>query len=327
MEGRASMTAPLLQTQHQTSFPSFVLETMLLRHFAKEPDACITEKEIERLGEKHCWARAQIGNTAGFGHAGNKRLALVKAVAEFYERRLMFDLFANEFSLTPRCLQTSNGFAVHLSEAQACANAKLEAIERHLLQISYFRDGWGGFKLFETRQVNDIYLTLLTTKYTISGYQAGMVVARSPRFEGLSFGYFVDRIEYISTSPRWAHAIAEALDKIQPFLNLENAESEVKLRPIEASILDWMTTAHDELEYSSSTDLHCLPEPDLEINVFNLQDRWTLEFPFFGAQCRSENLLPLIVPGRIRENDQKFIAELFLKFQLPAGVPARSPIL
>lgn len=327
MEGRASMTARLLQTQNQPNFPSFVWETLLLRQFAKEPSACVAEKETDRFGNKHCWAKAQTGNIAGFGHAESKRLALVKAVAEFYERRLMYDVFAHEFSLTPRCLQTSNGFAVHLSEEQACANAKLEAVERHLLQISHFRDGWSGFKLFDTRQVNDFSLTLLTTKYTISGYQAGMVMARSPRFKGVSFGYFADRVENISSSPRWSHAIAEAIDKIEPFLSLANADSGIKLQPIEAAILDWMTTPHDEPKYSTSADLRYLPEPDLEIKVFDLQDRWALEFPFFGAFCRSENLLPLIVPGRIQQHDQRLVAELFLKFQLPASVPARSPVL
>ncbi len=321
------MNAALSSPQELNLLPRVVAETMLLRHFAGEAGAFLAEKESHLENEKYFLAQAQIKDLAGFGRGPTKRSAHIKAIAEYYERRFMHEAFSNELSSVPKVLQTSNGFAVHFSEEQAHQAATCEAIERHLLQYSFLKDGWGGFKLTNQRVIGDELLTAVTTKYSINGFRAGMVLATSPRFPGISFGYFADQSHIIESSRRWSHAAFEALDKIEPFISLGESKNSMNLTPIDQGILKWMMEPQENITFPKTGFVQSLPTSSVEVKTFDLSQRWNLDFPLFGAYGHSAGLLPLIVVDRLREDDSKLILDILGRFDLPNRVPERNPVL
>lgn len=320
------MNALLSSSQDLNLIPRFVAETMLLQQFTKEPGAFLIDENGTLEDEKYFLACAQAKEVAGFGRGPTKRLAYVKAIAEFYERRLMYEAFSNELSHIPKSLQTSNGFAVHFSKEDAVQAATNEAIERHLLQYSFLKDGWKGFEYLNKKTIGDESLTYVASKYSINDLRAGMVLTTSKRFPGISFGYFVDQENKIESSPRWTHATHEALDKIEPFLQIVNSQN-LDTKPIEQGILDWMTKPYENLTFSNKESVQALPSLTLETKIFNLSERWGLNFPLFGAYCFSPHLLPLIVVDRLSKSDSVLILDLLKKFNLPLRIPERNPVL
>ena len=309
------------------NLPSIVAETRLLQHFAKEGDAYIFEREGSLNGETYFLTQAQRHKVAGFGRAPTKRKAHVKAVAEFYERRLMHEVFSQEFSHVPRALQTSNGFAIHFSEEQAVLGASLEVIERHLLQYSFFKTGWSGFEFIKKVQIGEETLTFVGSKYSINDLRAGMVLTTSKRFPGISFGYFAGKSDQFATSTRWSHAVFEATDKIEPFLKLAKSNAPQELMPIEQGILNWMMTPHEPPQFVEGGFVQALSNPVMKIETFNLSDRWNLDFPLYGAYSWSEELIPLLIMDRFKEADSELIRGIFDKFDLSSRNPGRNPVL
>lgn len=321
------MGAALSNSKQLSLLPRVVAETKLLRRFAGEAEPFLTEQESYLDNEKYFLASAQSQKIAGFGRGPTKRLALIKAVAEFYERRLMREAYANELSSIPKALQTSNGFAVHFSQKAADEAACNESIERHLLQYSFLKNGWNAFELIGQNTVGENSLTFVASRYSINGLRAGMVLARSKRFPGISFGYFVDQSDKIASSPRWSHAIFEAIDKIEPFLELARSSSDLELMPIEQGILNWMNTSHEEIDFVRGGFSQNLASPRLEIRNFDLAERWGLDFPLFGSYCSSADLLPLLVVDRIDKHESAVIIKTLGAFGLPAILPKRNPVL
>ncbi len=310
-----------------TAPSEFIFETMLIRKFAKEPNPYISEREAAVFGEKYWFSQAQSGRLAGFGRGATRRLSLVKAVSEYYERQLMLEAFNLELKSVPSFRRTSNGFAVHFCEATARANAFRETIERHLLQLTFFKHGWDGFKSFAVHRINDLTIEFATARYSLNGFRAGIVIARHPRFPGVSFGYLAAPVDGFETSARWRHAIHEAVDKIDPYLNLKSLDG---LTSIERAIHDWMMSPV-EIELRDSDDtivqLPTIADDLISYSTFDLQKRWNLEFPLFGAFSQSPKLLPLLIPSRISSEDLSAVAQLLKGFDLPEALPEKNPIL
>lgn len=321
------MTAVQLTANELDPLLRIAAETKLLRHFALEKGAFLSGQECDYENEKYFLAQAQIHSLAGFGRAPTKRLAFIKTIAECYERRLMHEAFKNELSLTPKVLQTSNGFAIHFTPVQAEKAASTEAIERHLLQYSFFKDEWKGFELIDCKNINEEQLSFVLSKYSINGFRAGMVIATSKRFPGASFGYFADQAKRIESSPKWTHAISEALDKIEPFLKHAEQTPISALQPIEQGILRWMSEPSYKMEFCKKGSLQILPEASVETQIFNLSQRWNLDFPLYGAYSCSSHLLPLLVVDRIRSTDRNLITGILNNFGLSSKIPRRNPVL
>ena len=305
----------------------FIFETMLIRKFASEPNPYISEREGTAFGEKYWFSQAQSGTLAGFGRGVTRRQSLVKAVSEYYERRLMLEAFDFELKSIPSFRRTSNGFAVHFCEATARANALREATERHLLQLTFFKHGWDGFRIIAVHRINDLTIQFATSCYSLNGFRAGIVIARGSRFPGVSFGYLAAPVDGFEKSARWQHAIHEAVDKIDPYLNLKSLD---ELTSIERAIHDWMMNPV-EIELRDSDDtivqLPTIADDLISSSTFDLQKRWNLEFPLFAAFSQSRKLLPLLIPSRISSEDHLAVAQLLKGFDLPEALPKKNPIL
>ena len=313
-----------LNLLQSNELPGMVLETLLLNHFAASGK--VLHVTNSRLGQAFYYlAQAGSGNAAGFGRATNRRLACVKAIAEHFERKLMLEAFADDLKKTPLCFQTSNGFAVHFSRDAAELAATKEALERHILQTTYFRDGWSGFyQIGPDVNVDDLRIRKLVSKYRCGNYQAGIVVATSPRFAGASFGYLCEDAPLTSASPRWEHATHEAVDKIEPFLAM-SANEQLGLLPISREILHWLTQPLS-LDPSTEVVTSALSMPNVALKHFDLRTRWGLEFPLWGVLASGDDLMPLIIPGRFA-NDRNRLQALMNLHGLSNLDLARNPIL
>jgi hypothetical protein len=154
-----------------------------------------------------------------------------------------------------------------------------------------------------------------------------MVVVRGDRFPGLSFGYFADYSCGFQDSPRWRHAISEAVDKIDSLLRITQASSDAGLSTIDRAALDWLLNGDVKTEFSNSPSVTALSMPEINFEVYDLADRWNLGFPFYGVFCHSDGLLPLLIPQKIQPHDHSMISDMLMRFGLPATLPERNPVL
>ncbi len=96
----------------------------------------------------------------------------------------------------------------------ACKKARLEAIERHLLLKSFCQFGWKGFSPLKQIQSDEISLQFLISRYKTQDLAAGLIVAQSPKFKGVSFGYTVGALQNVDSADFWQGALFEAVDKL-----------------------------------------------------------------------------------------------------------------
>lgn len=295
-------------------------ENTLLSYFSSMPSAEILD--LSTPGRFHF--RAWDGKHDGFGSSPVRRTAIVKAVSEMLEHRFVLEVFKQELSHIPRWLQTSNGFATHFDETLASRAAMLEAFERHILQMTWFLFGWNGFEELSSYNSKGIRVRFILSKLKCGDFRAGIVIATSQSFPGVSFGYLCDESDQILSSKRWTHAETEAIGKIEPWMDFRNVEVE-SLAPIEKEVHHWLFKTCFDIEFASGggNDPGELPKVYPKIRTFNLSERWHLDFPFFAAYC--DGLLPLLVPARVK--DKNALNETMAAFGIRGRWTGRNPIL
>ena len=152
----------------------------------------IRERYLE-LGQFHYFqfsAQFAAGDsiTTSHGRSEVRKLAALKCVGEFVERRFLDESYRSSDSpgLLPRTLRSSNGWAVHQDGGKAKNTAYREALERHLLLKSFLTYGWSGFRLVEKMETEKMDLFFLTSRFSADGLTAGMVIAKSPIYPGVT---------------------------------------------------------------------------------------------------------------------------------------------
>ncbi len=314
-------------------------QALLLDVFAKDPMSGLIRKE-QNIGnlkffEFTALHKSEVGDTiAGHGQNSDEQLALTKAIAELYERRALKnyfkDLRENYFpknvplTYEHSSLRSSNGWAVHFDHAPAKAAAINEALERHILLLSYLKNGWTGFIKIDEQMVDDIKFTSLISRYECNGMKAGMIIAKSPKQAGVTLGYFSDNTQNIKTSPKWAHALCEAKCQLDGFFDLSVAnfkESNV----VENSILDYLKSPWSEPVFSSDNSIISLPSIILEVQSFDLSENFGV--PLVAANATGDGLFPLFFPQTISAQAKEFLSPLLLENGISMPWPERIPIL
>jgi hypothetical protein len=136
---------------------------------------------------------------SGFGRSTDKKLAATIAVNELLERfvsrsvlqdkrvlapfavtasngKLEFESLQERVQLPTPGFHSSNGWAVHFSAAAAVENAAREALERHILLLSYLKSGWSGFFFDEPVPFAGATLIPGIAKVEAGGFKAGIVL-------------------------------------------------------------------------------------------------------------------------------------------------------
>jgi hypothetical protein len=299
----------------------------VLKYFSQLPGATLSEMTTGPSPEQYSVIQATVGDWVGTGRGESRFLSTLKAVAECFERRFFDEYIEANRKSIPQYKRNSNGFAVHFNPAEAKTSAIREAIERHILQITFLKHGWDGFYLFGSSVKNDLRITQVISKYQVNGYTAGLVLAQSNKFLGVAFGYFCDSAEHLKHSERWFHAEAEAIDKIEPILNLAKANSLNAENSIDREMFRWFFEPFQIPEFKGEFKKHDLPDIDLNVEIFDLQKLWNLDFPFHAAKCDGDKLLPLLIPQQNFPTLDLKLTQLFEIYQIDSGFPQRNPIL
>lgn len=321
----------------------------LLSWFSKQSDCKITYDSFSFSGKNVCRFFANLSSDnslGGFGRSQNEFLAAVKACAEAVERRayqrfihaknlLDLKLVQNQhnFSVEKNPLlssinpsfHNSNGWAVGFTTESAIERAKNEALERHLLLYTFLKDGWNGFYEINRIVLEEVEFVSLISKYSLAGYSAGLGIARTKKFKGVSFGYLCDKTEIIKKSLKWEQAFYESYDYIRVRSILK------EFNPDQGSISQALNFYLEEsFEYSFST-----VEESTELReiftancaVIDLKEKFNLNFPFYAAVVHGGDLLPLFFKKNLDMNGENFLRKKFKDLGLPNSIPERHPIL
>lgn len=271
---------------------------------------------------------------AGHGYALDEREALVKCVAELYERRLMTDFYweinSKGFNKGPslsqfKSFQTSNGWAVHFEGLKAADAAALEALERHILLASYLAFGWRGFTKVDERKSDGIRLVSLVSRYTCNGHRAGLVLSMSDHAPGVTFGYLCDTSERILTSPKWTHALFESLEQLLGYMEIGFDKIPNPSHAVEESVIYHLKAEWTEPAFRSELSTEELPPINPSLRKFDLMDNYNV--PLTGCYASGGGLIPLFFRQTLTHEARLELGKILFQTGLTAAVPERHPVL
>ena len=159
-------TMTLKQLESTLDLPEQVFANDLLSWFVSKNESKVHSDEFTFSGKRIYRFCANFTGTegmSGFGRSQDELTAAVKACAEALERTTYREFIKQNGSLNLQIQQTlsgmkiesndhpkqiapsfqnSNGWAVGFSSSSAIERAKVEALERHLLLLTFIKDGW-----------------------------------------------------------------------------------------------------------------------------------------------------------------------------------------
>lgn len=273
---------------------------------------------------------------AGHGYGISEREALVKCVAELYERRLLTDCYWSAKSkplelddgppsFSFRSFQTSNGWAVHFDGRKAADAAALEALERHILLASYLAFGWRGFTKVDERIHDNVRLVSLVSRYTCNGHRAGMVISKSEQAPGVTFGYLCDTNERILTSPKWTHALFESLEQLLGYLEIGLDKILEPAHPVEESVIYHLKTEWSEPDFYRELSAEELPPVKPSLRKFDLQESYGV--PLTGCYASGGGLIPLFFRQTLTSESRQELEKILSQNGAVATIPERHPVL
>jgi hypothetical protein len=286
-----------------------------------------------------------------YGKDEDRINAAVKCAAETIEREVMSRFFltgmnrtnasiatlskvgivregAAEADLAPLGLRNSNGWAIHRSRDLAESSAIREGLERHLLLKSFIRFGWDGFSLVQKIDAEDATFYLMTSRYSCAGMIAGLVIAKSPLYSGISLGYCCGKLEEIGNADFWKAALYEAADKI---LLLKGRG--IKL----ADDFSWMTSEikrlleepFDTAKLKLQNGVSSIEDSSISFHLksWDVAPELSADIPVFSAFVWGRDLIPLFPTIGLNEEAGSYVRTILSRNALAPLLPERHPII
>ena len=231
-------------------------------------------------------------------------------------------------------LRSSNGWAVHFSPAKAIESAVNEALERHLLYLTYLGFGWDGFDYLPAGSFDQVEMASLFGRVSVAGRRAGIAVSKVAHLPGFAMGYCCDKNETIKSSRSWQQAFFESFETALYY----------KTNPLDGGT--WVQTYGYEILQAYQE--HYLKEPcppwnsitgqerDLlstieqissSVLLFNISRQWNLSFPFYAAFAHGGDLIPLFFKQRLAADEVGVISELLLRHGLSPHITEFHPVI
>lgn len=253
---------------------------------------------------------------AGHGRSADPKIALMKSVCEAIERLVMRNVFMSEglissaeghinnlgeiHDLGPSQLKvpsvglrSSNGWAVGTSVMQATQRAFLEAYERHVLQMSYWRTG-GGF-LTKVKEVpfEDYIVHLFKVPGLAPNVTVVVAAAENPDYSGLAFGHQASFGETLA----FDHVIIEAIQNAEGYRLTKGRSPDTELDRVQHMFMEDSELSSSRLEGRGENKL----EWPSKINVaaVDLTKLFDISFPLKCCWVSSRELLPLYLVNRL----------------------------
>lgn len=284
-------------------------------------------------------------NFYSFGRSEDRKLAAVKATAEIIER-LIFNEFtktqvmlnlgikikdagfevqkSNSPSAIDQLFYNSNGWAVDFSVEKAIERAMREAIERHLLILTFAKYGWDGFFKVDQTQMGHLKFTSLVSKLSVAGFSAGVAICQSSSYAGISLGYLADRSDKILKSEKWEQAFYESYDLIR--VKELNPDAKIQTDLIGRE-LDYYLNTPFEFNFSNQyQNFKIQNKLTSNLAVVDLKDALGMPVSFYASVVHGGDLLPLYFNDSLTKSGKQRLKNLCSDWEI-SQLPERHPIL
>lgn len=280
-----------------------------------------------------------------FGRSTDRKLAAIKAAAEIIER-LAFNEFTRKAmplnlsikiengqrevqksdsqTVIDPSFYNSNGWAVDFSVEKAIDRALREAMERHLLLLTFAKYGWSGFFEIDKTKMNHCQFRSVVSKISLAGFSAGMALCQSPNYQGISLGYLADKENQILTSEKWEQAFYESYDLIR--VKESNPTAKMQNDLIGRELEDYLSNLFEHSFATEGQITEIKSELCSSLAVIDLAESLNLPFPFYAAVVHGGDLLPLYFKKSLTSYGETQLQNLCAKWALPE-FPERHPIL
>lgn len=292
----------------------------------------------------------QGGKVHSQGSGDQPMSALLGAYGEALERILAFGLMnqgkvlargrlsiwngkaecvlGEQTSLPSGFRRSSNGWALGSSPAMAIQNAAREALERHILLLSFLSGGWAAFcESFITEwQGHQVSQILATTG--VCGFRAGLVRVKVKELRGQTFGYLSATQKEFGSSKRWKHAFCEAATQALAVRSI--LESDVNLlNPIMRAQRYWLETPVDNLSPIVDPENCKLQHGHVESSMFltDVGAALKLPGPMYLASVFGGNLIPLVFPDACTSSELNGLQSILDYWGVSGGWPRYHPVL
>jgi hypothetical protein len=281
-------------------------------HFGSFYSYCVSFSE--------CFQGREI---AGHGYDLDPSVATLKGAAELIERRLVIE-YLRQHPEEP--IRNTNGWAVHLSSVSAIEAARREGLERHILLYTYFHSGWSGFSILDRRSGNNGEAIFLVSTFSQNEHFAGMVIYRDRRFPGISFGYFADEIGCLQSSPRWNHALFEAVAFVERGIETGGFSGESQ-NTIYNECKEWLLYPWEEPSWDKRFKLSPLPNVAIGMEAGSVSDLIPSYAGLSYARVKPGTLIPLFSSVDLKDSLRNaWIGELLEHYGVRYG-GGRIPVL
>lgn len=310
----------------------------------------VEEREIQ-VREKYfrfaIRGEAKTGKSVfGFGRSPDKKTAATVAVNEVLERFVSRAVLAESSVLAPLAvsiqngkieiadsmspaklptpgLHSSNGWAVHFSAQAAIENAAREALERHILLLSYLKHRWSGFFFDEPVPFSGATLIPGIACIEAGGFRAGIVLTTGNEAPGATFGYLCAAGKEFEKSSRWLGAFFESYEQW--------SDLTARPTPEPSSILEdyqhhYLKTSRPTLPEEAAPEA-MFEKVDGNLAVFNLQNALGSPFPLFAAFVFGGDFLPLFLRQKLSGQEIGAIRRQLSEFRIAEELPEYHPIL
>lgn len=311
----------------------------------------VFESELE-AGEKYHRFTVQGLNgageqSAGFGRAKDKLTAATIASSEMIERYVSREILRTAaqfsapflvsvegggidvkkaeapFSFPSKGFHSSNGWAVHFSMKRAIENATREALERHILLLSYLKNGWSGFAFDEQVPFKKAVLTPGVARLSVGGFRAGLVVTEGPESAGVTYGYLCEEAAGFEKSRKWLAAFFESYEQWADLI--------MRAEPVSPSMIEQYQWRHFKGE-RPTLGTNAVEETEIDVAsgalaVFNLQEVLSSPVPLFAAFVFGGDFIPLFLKQKLSSEEQRSLTNLLQRSGIENELPEYHPIL
>ncbi len=254
----------------------------------------------------------------GTGRDQNKEKSICKAISEVIERFVMTEVYSkpNPLSIesnfqsfenlkiqaatSPYLVEfdefkTSSGWAAHSDFKESLRNSILEAFERHILLLTYFRYGWAGFHISDSVHWNGFSIESAISRVKISNFSAGICLGSKNPFPGIFLGYLVDESSKIEQSRKWVDALWEMYDAFDAVTFNEKIHG--KAQYSDSSIGQygnfWLQTQKSTFSSDDPSPLLAQNSSRFYLQAFDVSRALNMDFPYYVTFSGFGDLIPL----------------------------------
>lgn len=285
-------------------------------------------------------------NLYGFGRSQDKRTAASIAINEVLERFVSRSVLRDQNILAPfhvtvqngeiivtdsknpapmptKGLHSSNGWAVHFSAKSAIENAVREALERHILLLTYLKYGWSGFMFDEPVPFSNCTLIPGIANLSAGGYKAGIVLTTGTDSPGATFGYLCAAGPEFEKSEKWLSAFFESHEQ---WIDLTIREKPSDVSVIEQYQWHYLKEKRSALKKNNVPGLN-FPIVNSRLAVFDLQSVFKSPFPLYAAFAFGGDLVPLFLRQKLSHSESHMVQTQLAALGVATDLPEFHPIL